>query len=155
LEGVGCDAFSTIFNFFARNQSGTWQKRGENIGHHYRNFTAQRRSYRRPALTSLPSSAETSFSATSAVKRRKYGPNHSKSLDASRKPKPLDRLGNIARTKRMTDDRHDAKQAVAAAFHQMRKEAKAKREGQPQGAPMHHRANTDWWAYLPGGKKYR
>ena len=68
---------------------------------------------------------------------------------------PLDRITNIARTKRMTDDRHEAKQAVAAAFHQIRKEAKAKRKAQPQGAPMHHRANTDWWNYLPGGKKYR
>jgi len=86
LEGVGCDAFSTIFNFLARNQSGTWQKRGENIGHHYRNFTAYRRTYRRPALTSLPSSTESRNSATSSVKRLKYRALHFNRLEQQRKP---------------------------------------------------------------------
>lgn len=53
------------------------------------------------------------------------------------------------------DDDHDATQAVAAYFHAARKEAKAARKGEPRSTPMHPRANTDWWAHIPGGKKYK
>lgn len=52
------------------------------------------------------------------------------------------------------DDSKATEQAVAAFFHMSRAEAKERKRNQPKGnPPLHHRANTDWWNHVPGGKK--
>lgn len=46
----------------------------------------------------------------------------------------------------MDESRREAEQAVAAYFHAKRAERKQAAKGKPKGdAPVHHRANTDWW----------
>ena len=46
----------------------------------------------------------------------------------------------------MDDSRREAEQAVAAYFHTKRAERKKAAKDKPKSdAPMHHRANTDWW----------